>query len=90
LGLGGAGPEREYSSEGGPGLVDQGAGVVAETFGSLIAGDSDLPGQAGNGLVGSATDEELAQLVRDLLRLHRVAGTQLRVLLHDLEVALAR
>ena len=32
-------------------------------------------------------DEELAQLVGDLLRLHRVAGAQLRVLLDELEVA---
>src|ERR1700734_2044391 len=87
LGLGGAGPEREYSAEGGLGLVGQGAGVVAEAFGGLEAGDGDLRGEAGGGLAGSAVDEELAQLVGDLLRLHRVAGAQLRVLLDELEVA---
>ena len=86
MGLG-AGPGCEYSPEGGLGLVDQGAGVVTEAFGGLVAGDGDLPAGAGGGLVGSAADEEAAQLAGDLLHLHGVAGAQLRVLLDELELA---
>src|ERR1700734_2993744 len=87
LGLGGADSERECSAEGGLGVVGQGAGVVAEAFGGLVAGEGDLRGEAGGGFVGSAVDEEVAELVGDLLHLHRVAGAQFRVLLDELEVA---
>src|SRR5580704_7309640 len=87
LGLGGADSERECSAEGGLGFVDQGAWVVAEAFGGLVAGEGDLRGEAGGGLVGSAADEEVAQRVRDLLHLHGIAGAQLWVLLDELKVA---
>ena len=87
MGLSGTGPEREYSSEGGLGFADQGVGVVAEAFGGLVAGEGDLCREDGGGLVGSAVDEKVAQLVGDLLHLRGVAGAQLWVLLDELEVA---
>jgi hypothetical protein len=46
-----------------------------------------LPGEDGDGLVAPAVDEKGAQLVGDLLHLHRVTGAQLRVLVDQLEVA---
>jgi hypothetical protein len=83
----GTGPEREYSPEGGLGFVDQGVGVVAEASGGLVAGEGDLRREDGGGLVGSAVDEKVAQLVGDLLHLRGVAGAQLWVLFDELEVA---
>jgi hypothetical protein len=61
--------------------------VVAEAFGGLVAGESDLSGENGGGLVGTAMDEKVAQPVGDLLHLHGVAVAQLWVLFDELEVA---
>ena len=68
MGLSGSGPEREYACEGSLGFVDQGVGVVAEAFGGLVAGEGDLCREAGGGLVGSAADEKVAELVDSTLK----------------------
>lgn len=70
-------PECEYSDERVLSVVHQGVRVVAESFGSLAAGQGDLCSEDGGGFVSPAMDEHLAQLVAQLLYLCSLATLQI-------------